>query len=310
MPIPAEPPADPVAGRLGVGTSFPVGRPDALAAVLDAVDYVEISPDVLAAVDPDRPAAGARLDPVAAGRALDLVAGTAVVVHGLELSIGSAHGWNAGYFTVLDAFLDLCEARGIRPPWHSEHLGFLDATDAAGGPLPLGLPMPVPFTAEAAGLVAARADAVLDRYGLPFLLENAAYYLPDLPADPGWDEPRLLTELTRRSRAGLLLDLFNLHVNCVNHGLDADRMLDAIPLDRVVEVHLAGGLEHDGLLLDAHSGGVPEPVWRLAERVAAEAPRLAGITVEVLDLHVDRLGEAGLREELDRARAVWSAVPA
>ena len=47
-----------------------------------------------------------------------------------------------------------------------------------------GVPLPLPSTREAANLVAGRAAAIQRRYGVPFLLENPAHYLPDLPADP------------------------------------------------------------------------------------------------------------------------------
>lgn len=163
----------------------------------------------------------------------------------------------------------------------------------------------MPFTAEAAALVAERADLMARRSGRPFLLENAACYLPDLPHDPGWDEATFLTELCRLSGCGLLLDLFNLHVNCVNFGLDPHGLLSRIPLDRVVEVHLAGGEEHRGFLLDSHSAVVPEPVWDLLDHVIVQTPNLAAVVFEVLDEAYPALGAAAYVEQLERLRETW-----
>jgi uncharacterized protein len=47
-----------------------------------------------------------------------------------------------------------------------------------------GVPFPLPPTREAAELVAGRAASIQRRYGVPFLLENPAHYLANLPADP------------------------------------------------------------------------------------------------------------------------------
>ncbi|WP_165777496.1 DUF692 domain-containing protein [Amycolatopsis antarctica] len=283
----------------GVGMSFLPSRPDLVTELLPSADYVEMGPELFARATGDERIA---FDTEAAEAALRLAGDLPVVLHGLELSIGSAHGWNEVALHCLDRFLELREVL-----WHSEHLNFLNTTAADGSVIELGLPMPLPFTAECAELVATRADLVMDRYGMMFLLENPANYLPDLPRDPGWDEPAFLTAITERSRGGLLLDLYNLWTNCVNHRLDPQELLARMPLDRVVEIHVAGGEERDGLLLDSHSAAVPDPVWRMLETVVPKASRLAGVTVEVLDVYAGKLGADAIGEQLATARSIWDA---
>src|SRR5437763_205592 len=74
----------------------------------------------------------------------------------------------------------------------------------------------------------------------------------------------------RRSGSGLLLDLHNLHTNAVNHGFDPFEFLETLPLERVGQIHLAGGREDDdGYRYDSHSAPPPEPVWELLHFVAA-----------------------------------------
>jgi uncharacterized protein (UPF0276 family) len=280
----------------GIGLAYLPSRHDLVRELLPLADYLELSPELFGGDT----GSDVQLDVAGLRTALALAGERPVVVHGLELSIGSAHGWNESALQLLDGFLLERE-----PLWHSEHLNFLSVQAETGSVLELGLPLPLPFTSECADLVASRADAVIARYRRPFLLENSANYLPDLPADPGWDEATFLTALTERSGCGLLLDLFNLWTNCVNHELDPSDLLSRIPLDRVIEVHVAGGEELAGLLLDSHSAAVPEPVWSMLRTVRAGAPNLAGVTVEVLDVYADSLGVAGIAEQLRIARSIW-----
>jgi uncharacterized protein len=140
---------------------------------------------------------------------------------------------------------------------------------------------------------------------VPFLLENLTYYLPGLPTQGGRDEVAFLNDLTGRSGCGLLLDLYNFHCNAVNFGFDPRQALSRLRLDRVVEVHLAGGATHDGFLLDVHSDVVPEPVWDLFEWVTPRLPHLAGVVYELLEQALPIVGVDGIRRQLERVHHIW-----
>lgn len=289
---------------LGVGLSCASDSPALWEAVRGELDYVELTPEHLCRERIDGARRRMRFVPDALAATLARYAGLPFVVHGVELSIGSTSGWNDAYLDILD------ELWATRPfAWHSEHLSFLLAPgDAAGEVRYAGVPLPLPTTDEALDLVAPRAAALEQRYPVPFLLENGVHYLPRLPG--ARDEVAFLNELTERSGCDLLLDLFNFHCNARNHGFDPMEALSRLRLDRVVEIHVAGGVLHDGYLLDAHSGEVPAEVWPLVDHVVARAPRLAGITFEILDDGAERLGVAGIREQLARARQSWQLRPA
>ena len=286
--------------KLGVGLTYQPGLQVAIEACRDLIDFFEINPDLLC----HERLRGARrvleYHPAALDNALARTAGCPLVVHGLGLSIGSVSGWNEGYLEILDIF------HRHRPfPWHSEHLGFLLTTDPDGHPLHTGIPLPLPFSDEAVDLIAPRAEALCRRYGVPFLLENLTYYLPGLPTQGGRDEVAFLNDLTWRSGCGLLLDLYNFHCNAVNFGFDPRQALSRLRLDRVVEVHLAGGATHDGFLLDVHSDVVPEPVWDLFEWVAPRLPHLAGVVYELLEQALPIVGVDGIRRQLERVHHIW-----
>jgi uncharacterized protein len=102
-----------------------------------------------------------------------------------------------------------------------------------------------------------------------------------------------------------LLDLHNIYCNALNHHLDPFALIDRVTLDRVVEIHIAGGSWRDGFWMDGHNGRVPPPVWRLLEYTLRRAPNVSGVVFEVLDQFAPRLGREAITEELQRARAVW-----
>jgi uncharacterized protein (UPF0276 family) len=286
---------------LGVGCSYLPSLPGLVERVRDLVDFVEISPDMLCREVEIGERTGMAYLPELLDSALEATAGVPVTVHGLELSIGTAAGWNDAYLAILDQFQRL-----RRFAWHSEHLGYLLASRRNGETVHAGVPLPLPFTDEAVGLVAGRADQIVRRYGRPFLLENAAYYLPALPADPGWDEIVFLNALVERSSCGLLLDLFNLYCNSVNHGFDVLEALSRLRLERVIEVHVAGGNVHEGLLLDSHNDVVPEPVWDALDWLVPRAPHLGGLVYEVQEPAFAAVGLERLRGQLARLRRSWA----
>lgn len=91
-------------------------------------------------------------------------------------------------------------------------------------------------------------------------------------------------ELATRSDCGLLLDCAHLAIFQQTRGLDPLTAFDNFPLDRVVEIHVAGGVmvESQGYqyIDDNHS---PEPLpatWEIVEYVVARAPNLKAIVYE------------------------------
>ncbi len=176
-----------------------------------------------------------------------------VTAHGVGLSLGSAEGLDAEYLERLWAFLDF-----LKPAYFSEHLAF---TRAGGRVLPHFAPLP----RDRAALAALARNAALLRSGLPcpFLVENPAF-----PIDAGgWSEAEFLVRAADAAGADLLLDLHNLHANGVNRGFDARAALESLPMERVREVHLAGGYRGKRWLVDSHTRPAPDEVFALLSRL-------------------------------------------
>ncbi|MFF4322868.1 DUF692 family multinuclear iron-containing protein [Streptomyces sp. NPDC001568] len=213
-----------------------------------------------------------------------------LVPHGLELSIGAPREPSSRY---VDALARLVEE--IDAPWFSDHLCFTRA-----GGVALSTLTPLPRTREIAREVGRRAQRVQAAVGRPLILENVTYYI-DLPSP--LSEAQFITEVMEHCECGLLLDLTNLDINARNHGYRAVDFLDAIPVERVVQVHLAGGTggEDDRMDLDTHSEPVPPVVWELLTKLVARAPLRATLLERDQNFPAD-FGE--LQAELDHARRI------
>jgi uncharacterized protein (UPF0276 family) len=284
---------------LGVGFSYVPAFPAELYRA-DLLDFVELTPEKLCRARWDE-RLSLDLVPDKLDQAKIACGGLPIVVHGIELSIGSAAGWNAGYLDMLDRFQEQWPFL-----WHSEHLSYQTIPGQSGRPTSIGTPLPLPGSDEAAHLVGGRAAAIGRRYGVPFLLENPAHYLHNLPYEsPIGDEIGLMAAITRYGRCGQLLDLHNLYCNAVNHGFDAFAAIDRIRLDRVIEIHLAGGRRDRGFWVDAHDSLVPDPVWRLLDYALPRCPNVAGLVFELLDWFAPSVGADAVAEELGRARDAW-----
>lgn len=83
----------------------------------------------------------------------------------------------------------------------------------------------------------------------------------------------------KRPEAKLLLDLSHLAISCSNLSLDPFEMMAALPLDRVVEVHLSGAREEDGMVWDDHTLPAPALVFELFDQLMS-AGRPRAVTLE------------------------------
>jgi len=288
------------AGSLGVGFGCHLALPDALYTA-DVLDFVEITPEIYHRAEQFE--GGVQLLPERStfDAARTRCGNLPVTMHSVSLSIGTAHGMFEPCLAMMDRLRTEWSFR-----WYSEHLQFQTTLDESGESAETGVPFPLPATVEVSELIAERAASIQRRYGVPFLLENPAHYLPDLPADPEiGDEFGLMERILALSGCGQLLDLHNLYCNSINFGLDPVTALGRINLGRVVEIHIAGGSWRDGFYMDAHDGEVPEAVWNLLEETLCRAPGIGGVVFEILDLHLEQLGPDGVARELERARTIW-----
>ncbi|MGW7314292.1 DUF692 domain-containing protein [Streptomyces sp. NPDC054865] len=221
--------------------------------------------------------------------------GVRVVPHGVSLGLGGADRPDAGKLAELAE-----RAVALGAPLVTEHIAFVRTSSPA---LEAGHLLPVPRTRDALAVLCENVRIAQDALPVPLALENIAALL----SWPGEEltEGQFLTELVERTGVRLLIDVANLHTNRVNRGEDPATVLDGIPLEALAYVHVAGGVERDGVWHDTHAHPVPPVVLdvlaRLRERV--DPP---GVLLERDD---DFPPEAELAGELERIRAVVGAAP-
>jgi uncharacterized protein (UPF0276 family) len=242
------------------------------------VDFLEVIADHYIDTRPDKL------------RELDLLAERYTLIpHGLNLSLGTAEGLDPDY---RDGLLGL--VRRLDPPWWSDHVAFTRA-----GGVEIGHLAPLPFTREALDVLVANIAEVQERTDTPLILENITYPFA-LPGSE-LEEADFLAALVERTNCGLLLDVANLHINAVNHHFDPFAFLARVPIDRVVQLHFAGGHQEGELLVDSHSAPAPPEVWMLLDHILAHAP-VKGV---VLERDEQLPPFTSLLEEVVRVREVW-----
>jgi uncharacterized protein (UPF0276 family) len=176
-------------------------------------------------------------------------------LHGVGLSIGSTDPLDERYLRRLDALV-----RRFEPTLLSDHLCWTSVGGVHSNDL-----LPLPWTEEALDHVVERLQRVQGRLQRRLLIENPSSYFEYAASTmPEWE---FLAEVSRRSGCGILLDVNNVYVSACNHGFDARRYLDALPVDAVAQIHLAGHVERrfdaGRILIDTHGASVTNAVWSL-----------------------------------------------
>ncbi|MBT2364107.1 DUF692 domain-containing protein [Streptomyces sp. ISL-10] len=228
--------------ELGIGIGW---RPEIAETVerLPGVDWVEVVAENLC--PGHLPASLTRL----------LERGTRIVPHGVSLGLGGADRPSPRRLA------DLAErAEALDAPLVTEHIAFVRAGGAltASPVLEAGHLLPVPRTWDALAVLCENVRIAQDALPVPLALENIAALIswPDEELTEG----QFLAELVERTGVRLLIDVANLHTNHVNRGEDPSAALDALPVEAIAYVHVAGGVERDGLWHDTHAHPVTRPV--------------------------------------------------
>ena len=189
-------------------------------------------------------------------------------LHGVGLSIGGEGPLDREHLARLATLIER-----YQPQSFSEHLAW-----SSHGPVFLNDLLPLAYDASTLDRVCAHVDQVQSTLKRPMLLENPSTYLQFQRST--LDETDFISEIVRRTGCGLLLDVNNVYVSCINHQRDPLAYIDALPLHTVGEIHLAGFAEDtdslgDRLLIDDHGAPIDNAVWQLYAQVLARTGAVA-----------------------------------
>jgi uncharacterized protein len=186
-------------------------------------------------------------------RLLELRRDYPVSVHGVALSLGSAEELDRRHLRRFKALIELLE-----PIMVSEHL----AWSAIGGAYLNDL-LPLPYTEASLDLFCRHVEEAQEVLGRRLLIENpSAYFRYRHSPIP---EAEFIAEVARRTGCGILCDVNNIYVSAWNFGFDPIAYLEALPIEAIGEIHLAGhhAAEDVNILIDDHGSRVAKPVWEL-----------------------------------------------
>jgi uncharacterized protein (UPF0276 family) len=207
----------------------------------------------------------------------------------------------------IDPVPALCHAvRRLDPVWVSEHLSYnriLRGQEIEHA----GFLLPPPQSPAAVRVAASNIDRLRRALDRPVAFETGVNYLQ--PHCDELDDGAYFAAVAEASGSGIVLDLHNLWCNQVNGRQSMAQALAQLPLERVWEIHFAGGMKHGRYWLDAHSGGIPDEVIDVAAGLIPRLSRLGALVFEILPEHLANLGLDGVRMQIERLHGLWRLRP-
>jgi uncharacterized protein (UPF0276 family) len=285
---------------LGVGFVCLPGLEGLCRGVAHALDAIEVEAQTFWVHDPSGAAdgeSGLRVD--RAGLAGVAAIGPPALVHSVGYPVGGARDGDARHRRALRETFDL-----LKPAWWSEHASFLAAA-GDDGPRQIGFLMPPLQGKESVGTIADRIRRLQDDFGLPFAFETGVSYLRPLPGE--LSDGDFWGAIADRADCGILLDVHNVWANQLNGRQSLAELAARLPLERVWEMHVAGGQWHKNYWLDSHSGLPADAVLRATADLVPNLPSLHAITLEIM---ADQVEAQGISEdELETCfcalRTIW-----
>ena len=184
-----------------------------------------------------------------------------VVQHGVSMYFGSAEPLNREHLTRLKRLV-----KRTKTPWLTDHLCWGSVDGRYTHDL-----LPMPYTFEAAEITARKIRQARDFLEVPIAVENVSSYAEFHVSE--MTEWEFLREVVERADCGILLDVNNIYVSSKNHSFDPFEYLNAVPADRVAQIHIAGHSKFEKYILDTHDHPVIDPVWKLyAQAIARVGP--------------------------------------
>ncbi len=190
----------------------------------------------------------------------------------------------------------------LNSPWVSEHLSFNSTPDFS-----TGFFLPPRQTRQGVITAVQSIQDLKAALRVPIAIETGVNYLR-----PRFDEisdGAFVAAVADSADCGILLDLHNIYTNEKNGRQSIVAFLSNLPLDRVWEIHLAGGFEMDGYWLDAHSGAIPDPLFEISKDIISNLPNVKAITFEIFPSFVPVTGLETIRTQMERLHELWELRP-
>jgi uncharacterized protein len=187
-------------------------------------------------------------------------------------------------------------------PWMSEHLSFNKA--AFNGREYVTNYMLPPLQTKEGVKAAARTIKVMQSHlPIPIAVETGVNYLRTIPGHIS--DGDFISQVTQEADCGILLDLHNLLTNQINGRQPMDEFLAQLPLDRVFELHVAGGSMRGNFYIDSHSGKIPDNLLATAKKLIPNLPNLGAIIFEIFPDYIADIESGIIQKDLEYLNRIW-----
>ena len=281
---------------LGVGVVYCSGIEPLFELADPPLDVIEVEPQTLWHCEPsERPSL--RIDEAALDHLAQLKCPK--LIHSVGFPVGGLRSPDAIQIPLMRHMIS-----ALAVPWVSEHLSFNQAFGPTGKFF-TGFLLPPRQTATGVAAAVASVRTLSSALPVPLAVETGVNYLR--PRHDELADGDFAAAVAEQADCGILLDLHNLWTNERNGRQSAMDFLRRLPLERVWEMHLAGGAEFRGYWIDEHGGGIPPPVLDLASRLMPSLPNLRAVIFEITPSHLERVGIGLVRSQLESVRRAWES---
>lgn len=281
--------------RLGVGIVYLPGLEPVLQSGRDLIDVIEVEPATIWYKKADGSFKSN-------GEILSFLADQPFhkLIHGVGFPIGGSVPPEAASFAPFQHIAEL-----LQPEFISEHLNFNKAM-IGRTVVETGFLLPALQSLSTVKQVVNNINGFKQHVNYPFAFETPVNYLQPMSGEIS--DGDFFALIAEQSNCGILLDLHNLWCNEINGRQRILDVIDCLPLDRIWEVHIAGGDWLNGYWLDGHSGLIPDPLKEIAADVIPRLTELKAFNFEILPEHFEskKLSVNSVLSELQSMKEIWN----
>lgn len=219
------------------------------------------------------------------------------IFHGVGYPVGSSLPIDDAHIPYLKKMI-----RALKPVWLSEHLSF-NNIEFGDSIYNTNFLLPPLQTEEGIKVVSQSIKEYSSHFDIPFAFETGVNYLSKYAFEI--EDGQFINEVAHHADSYILLDIHNLLVNQKNGRQSVKEFINQIDLENVLQIHLAGGFEHDGYYLDAHSNVSSEEVIELFEWIVKRLPNLKAVTFEMLPEYLNYVSDKAICKQLEVMNAIW-----
>ena len=280
--------------ELGVGVIYTSGFEKLVEKNADLIDVIEIEPQTFWHKVPEENITF-RYDPSVIHFIRSLQ--KPVTFHGVGYPVGGTIRPDFSHLPCMHQMVN-----DLTPRWISEHLAF-NTICIDDKQMNTNFLLPPLQTKETVDIVSESIKWYKKQFELPFAFETGANYLAPQPFE--MEDGRFIQKVAEATDSWILMDVHNLLANQINGRQNVMEWIDQVDPQRIIQIHLAGGLYFKDYYLDAHSGVSNDEVLELYEKIVKRLPNLKAVTFEMLPEYISYLKPSQYRNQLEKMRKVW-----